>query len=277
MILARGGRPGVMGILNVTPDSFSGDGRLDRAAISRGEALIAAGAEMLDIGGESTRPSMTPVSVEEEIARVVPVIRALAGRIPISIDTRNAATMAAALAAGAAVVNDVTALRHDPEAIGVVARAGCPVVIMHMPGTDPRIMQSLAHYADVVAEVTGFLLARAAELRAAGIGEIALDPGIGFGKTLEQNLALLAALPGLTRHGYPVLLGASRKSFIAKLSAAPADQRLGGSLAAALAGAQAGVDWLRVHDVAETRQALTVFCAIREASETSDKGLNPGS
>ncbi len=274
MILSRGGRPGVMGILNVTPDSFSGDGRLDEAAILRGEALIAAGADMLDIGGESTRPSMTPVPVEEEIARVLPVIRALAGRIPISIDTRNAATMEAALAAGAAVVNDVTALGHDPDALALVARKNCPVIIMHMPGNDPRTMQARAHYADVVAEVTGFLLTRAAELQAAGVRDIALDPGIGFGKTLEHNLALLAALPALTAHGYPVLLGASRKSFIAKLSPAPADQRLGGSLAAALAGAQAGVAWLRVHDVAETRQALAVWSAIRHASETGDKGLN---
>ena len=267
--------PGVMGILNVTPDSFSGDGRPSGAAILRGEAMIAAGADMLDVGGESTRPSMTPVAVEEEIARVVPVIRALAPRIRISIDTRNAATMAAALAAGASVVNDVTALRHDPAALGLVARAGCPVIIMHMPGTDPRRMQAQARYTDVVAEVTAFLLDRAAALRAAGVGDITLDPGIGFGKTLEQNLALLAALPALAGHGYPVLLGASRKSFIDRLSPAPADQRLGGSLAAALAGASAGVAWLRVHDVGETRQALAVWAAIRHASEMAGTSLNP--
>ena len=258
-----------MGILNVTPDSFSGDGRLDEAAILRGEALIAAGADMLDIGGESTRPRATPVPVAEEIARVVPVIRALAARIHISIDTRNAATMAAALQAGASVVNDVTALRHDPDAVRTVARAGCPVIIMHMPGTDPRTMQDDPRYDDVAAEVTDFLLARAGELRAAGITDIALDPGIGFGKTLAHNLALLAGLPALVARGYPVLLGASRKSFIAKISPSALENRLPGSIAAALAGAAAGVAWLRVHDVAETRQALSVWAAIHDATETA--------
>ncbi len=265
----RRGMPGVMGILNVTPDSFSGDGRLSEAAILRGEQLIAAGADMLDVGGESTRPTMTPVPVAEEIARVVPVIRALAPRIPISIDTRNAATMDAALEAGARVVNDVTALRHDPDAVGVVARRNCPVIIMHMPGTDPRRMQDNPHYEDVAAEVSDFLLARAAALRAAGITNICLDPGIGFGKTLAQNLTLLARLPGLVAEGYPVLLGASRKSFIAKISPASVENRLPGSLAAALAGAGAGVAWLRVHDVAETCQALAVWRAIHDAGETA--------
>ncbi len=261
--------PRVMGILNVTPDSFSGDGRLDEAAILRGEALIAAGAEMLDIGGESTRPGALPVSPQDEIRRIVPVIEALAPRIPISIDTRHAATMAAALQAGARVINDVTALRHDPAALEVVARAGCPVIIMHMSGTDPRTMQAQTGYSDVVAEVTAFLLARAATLRAAGLAEICLDPGIGFGKTLAQNLALLRALPALASHGFPVLLGASRKSFIAGVSPAPVEARLPGSLAAALAGAAAGIAWLRVHDVAETRQALAVWGAIHGTGKTA--------
>jgi dihydropteroate synthase len=261
--------PRVMGILNVTPDSFSGDGRPVEAAILRGRALIAAGADMLDIGGESTRPGMTPVAVAEEIARVVPVIQALAPLIPISIDTRNAATMAAALAAGARVVNDVTALRHDPAALEVVAQSGCPVIIMHMPGTDPRRMQAQTGYTDVVAEVRDFLLTRAKTLRQAGIWDICLDPGIGFGKTLPQNLALLRALPALVAQGLPVLLGASRKSFISGISPAPVYQRLPGSLAAALAGADAGVAWLRVHDVPETRQALAVWAAIHAAGETA--------
>ncbi len=261
--------PRVMGILNVTPDSFSGDGRPVEAAILRGRALIAAGADMLDIGGESTRPGMTPVTVAEEIARVVPVIQALAPLIPISIDTRNAATMAAALAAGARVVNDVTALRHDPAALEVAAQSGWPVIIMHMPGTDPRHMQAQTAYTDVVAEVRDFLLTRAKTLRHAGICDICLDPGIGFGKTLPQNLALLRALPALVAQGLPVLLGASRKSFISGISPAPVEQRLPGSLAAALAGADAGVAWLRVHDVAETRQALAVWAAIHGAGETA--------
>jgi dihydropteroate synthase len=264
-----GRMPGVMGILNVTPDSFSGDGRLAEAAILYGRALIASGANMLDVGGESTRPGMSPVAVEDEIARVVPVIEALSPLIPISIDTRNAATMAAALDAGATVVNDVTALRHDAEALALVARRNCPVIIMHMPGTDPRTMQAQTGYADVVAEVTGFLLERAAALRAAGISQICLDPGIGFGKTLTQNLALLRALPALVGQGYPVLLGASRKSFIAGVTPVPVEARLPGSLAAALTGAGAGVAWLRVHDVAETRQALAVWAAIHDAGETA--------
>ena len=171
--------------------------------------------------------------------------------------------------AGARVVNDVTALRHDPAALEVVAQSGCPVIIMHMPGTDPRHMQAQTVYTDVVAEVRDFLLTRAKTLRQAGICDICLDPGIGFGKTLPQNLALLRALPALVAQGLPVLLGASRKSFISRISPAPVEQRLPGSLAAALAGAEAGVAWLRVHDVAETRQALAVWAAIHGAGETA--------
>ncbi len=259
-----------MGIVNVTPDSFSGDGRAgSAAAIAHGHALLEAGADMLDIGGESTRPGAAPVSPQDEAARILPVIRALAPHAAISVDTRHAATMQAALDAGARVVNDVTALRHDPAAIRVVAAARCPVVIMHMLGTDPRTMQSAPTYADAPAEVAGFLLDRAAALRAAGIAaaDIALDPGIGFGKTLAHNLQLLRALPRLVALGYTVLLGASRKSFIDRIIAAPDPaMRLPGSIAAAIAGAAGGVSWVRVHDVAETRQALAVWHAI--AAET---------
>lgn len=257
--------PRIMGIVNVTPDSFSGDGRGPQAAIAHGHALLEAGAEMLDIGGESTRPGAAPVLPEEEIARVVPVIRALAPHVPISIDTRHAATMRAALDAGARVVNDVTALRHDPAALDVVVAARCPVIIMHMLGTDPRHMQDAPEYRDVLAEVTGFLLERAEVLRAAGVApaDICLDPGIGFGKTLEHNLALLRGLPALAGHGYAVLLGASRKSFIHRITPAPeAASRVPGSIAAAIAGAAAGVSWVRVHDVGQTRQALAVWGAI---------------
>ncbi|MCS6892681.1 MAG: dihydropteroate synthase [Rhodovarius sp.] len=268
--------PRLMGILNVTPDSFSGDGLTDpAAAIARGRALLAAGAEMLDIGGESTRPGATPVSPEEEMARILPVVRALAREAVISVDTRHAATMRAALAAGARVINDVTALRYDPEAISVVVAARCPVILMHMLGTDPARMQDAPAYGDVVAEVTGHLLERAALLRAAGLPAecICLDPGIGFGKTDAHNLALLAALPDLTAHGYAVMLGASRKSFIGRIAGEPdPTRRLPGSIAAALAGAAAGVSWLRVHDVAETRQALAIWAAIR-ASGTHPAGV----
>jgi len=254
-----------MGIVNVTPDSFSGDGRGAADAIAHGHALLEAGAEMLDIGGESTRPGAAPVPPEAEIARVVPVIRALAPLAPVSIDTRHAATMRAALDAGARVVNDVTALRHDPAALDVVVQARCPVIIMHMLGTDPRRMQDAPHYDDVLAEVTGFLLERAAVLRAAGVAaaDIALDPGIGFGKTLQHNLALLRGLGRLAGQGYTVLLGASRKSFIHRITPAPEPAaRVPGSIAAALTGAAAGVSWVRVHDVAQTRQALAVWGAI---------------
>ena len=246
-----------MGILNTTPDSFSGDGRTTQAAIAYGHALISAGADILDIGGESTRPGASPVPVDEEIDRVVPVIRALAPHIRISIDTRNAATMRAALDAGASIVNDVTALRHDPDALPLIRAARCPVILMHMPGTDPRAMQADPRYADVVAEVRDHLLERAALLSGQ---EVWLDPGIGFGKTLAHNLALLRHLPALVATGFPILLGASRKSFIGRLD--PAADRLPGSLAAALAGAAAGVAWVRVHDVAATRQALAVWRAI---------------
>jgi dihydropteroate synthase len=265
------GRPLVMGIVNVTPDSFSDGGRHfdPRAAIAAGHAMLEAGADLLDIGGESTRPGAEPVTVEEEIGRILPVVRDLAKAATVSVDTRNAATMRAALEAGAEVVNDISALRHDPAAAHVVAEAECGVILMHMRGTDPRTMQQDIHYDDVVAEVAAFLAERVAFAEAQGIARarIALDPGIGFGKRMAENLALTERLALLAGLGCPVLFGASRKRFIGELSGVEdADRRLAGSLAAAIAATQRGAAILRVHDVAETVQALAVLAAC-EAGE----------
>ena len=269
--LAELGRPLVMGIVNVTPDSFSDGGRhFDaRAAIAAGHAMLEAGADLLDIGGESTRPGAAPVSVEEEIARVLPVLRELAKAATVSVDTRNAATMRAALEAGAEIVNDISALRHDTDAARLVAEAECGVVLMHMKGTDPRTMQQDIAYEDVVLEVAEFLADRIAFAEAAGIARrrIAVDPGIGFGKRMPQNLALIERLSLLATLGCPVLFGASRKRFIGELSGVEvAEDRVAGSLAAAIAAAQRGAAILRVHDVAETVQALAVLAAC-EAGE----------
>ncbi|MCU0986528.1 MAG: dihydropteroate synthase [Acetobacteraceae bacterium] len=270
-------RPLVMGTINVTPDSFSDGGRFLAAdrAIAAGQAMRAAGADILDIGGESTRPGAAPVPPEEEQARVLPVIRALAPAGPVSIDTRNAATMRAALDAGAAIVNDVSALRHDPAAAKVVAEAGCPVILMHMRGT-PETMKGLATYRDVALDVAEELAERVAEAEAAGIprGRIVLDPGIGFAKTPAQNLVLLARLPLLHGLGCPLLVGVSRKSFIGLYGGAPnTDDRLPGSLAAGLAAVAAGAAILRVHDVAETVQALAIWRAIASAGMADASGL----
>jgi dihydropteroate synthase len=263
-----------MGIVNVTPDSFSDGGRfLDRAAaLGQARRLIDAGADILDIGGESTRPGATPVPAAEEIARVVPLIEAIraASDVTISIDTMKPAVVRAAVAAGATMWNDVAALRFasDTSEMGapeVAAELGCEVVLMHMLG-QPGTMQDDPRYDDVVAEVEAFLLARALTAMAAGVAreKIWLDPGIGFGKTPAHNLALLAALPRLVGLGYPILLGASRKRFIAALDPLGADPaaRLGGSLAAHLHAAACGVAAVRVHDVRETAQALAVWGAV---------------
>jgi dihydropteroate synthase len=258
-----------MGIVNTTPDSFSGDGRDPRAAVGHGLALIEAGADMLDIGGESTRPGAQQVDQTEEIYRVEALVAELGARTraAISIDTMKPAVARRAVAAGAAMWNDVTALRHAPDSAATAAALGCEVVLMHMRG-DPRTMQVAPTYADVVSEVIEFLEQRAEVAIAAGVerAKIWVDPGIGFGKTLEHNLALLKALPRIVALGFPVLLGASRKGFIGKIdptASSPGD-RLGGSLAVALAGARAGVAAVRVHDVYETKQALSVYAAILE-------------
>lgn len=269
-------RPRVMGIVNVTPDSFSDGGQFYSAAdgIEHARRMIAQGADILDIGGESTRPGATPVSEFDEILRVVPLIEAIrkASDIPISIDTMKPGVARAAIKAGATIWNDVAALRFSPQGPEVAAELGCEVVLMHMLG-EPGTMQDAPRYDDVVAEVEAFLLARAFTAMAAGVAKekIWLDPGIGFGKTLEHNLALLAALPRFVALGYPILLGASRKRFIAGIdpSADEASDRLGGSIAAHLVGAQAGVAAVRVHDVRETVQALEVLSAIRSVAPTT--------
>ena len=257
-------RPCVMGVVNVTPDSFSDGGRYlaPEAAISHGVQLETEGADILDIGGESTRPGSDPIDREEECRRVLPVIEALAkrARVPISIDTRNAQVMRRAVDAGARMINDVSALTHDPNSLAVAAASGLPVVLMHAKG-DPRTMQRNPTYDDVVLDVYDALAERLAACEAAGIarGRLIVDPGIGFGKTLAHNLALLGALSIFHGLGCPILLGASRKSFITKLTGAAADDRLPASLAAALQGLAQGVQIVRVHDVAATRQAIALW------------------
>ena len=264
-------RPGLMGVVNVTPDSFSDGGRFFGLAAARTHAarMLAEGADILDLGGESTRPGAEPVSEIEELRRVVPLIQAIRhdAAAPISIDTMKPVVARAAVAAGADIWNDVYALRA-PDAPETAAALGCEVVLMHMQG-EPRSMQNDPRYEDVVAEVCAFLLSRAEAAMAAGVArdKITLDPGIGFGKTPAHNLALIAGLRQIKALGFPVLLGVSRKRFIRSLdpSAIEASDRLGGSLAAALAGAANGADILRVHDVRETAQALAVWDAVRSA------------
>jgi dihydropteroate synthase len=256
-------RPALMGVIN---DSFSdgGDCATAEAAIAHGRALRAEGAAILDVGGESTRPGSEPVAEAEELRRVLPVVRALAADGVVSIDTRRAAVMRPALAAGARIVNDIAALA-GAGSLAAVAETGASVILMHMRG-EPRTMQRDPVYADVVREVYDFLAARIDACLEAGItlDRIAVDPGIGFGKTLDHNLALLRKMSIFQSLGCPVVLGVSRKSFIEKLAgqATPPKARLAGSLAAALAGITHGVRILRVHDVAETRQALAVWQAI---------------
>lgn len=264
-------RPLVMGIVNTTPDSFSDGGRhFDAAtAIAAGHAMLEAGADILDIGGESTRPGAAPVTPEEEVARIRPVVRELAKAAVVSIDTRHAATMQAALDEGAEIVNDVSALRQDARSVRVVQEARAPVVLMHMPVLDPRRMQEATGYDDVVLEVARFLRQRVETAEALGIqrGRIAIDPGIGFGKTAAQNLQLLNRLPLLASIGCRILVGASRKRFIGEVTGVetPAE-RLPGSVAVALAAAAGGAAILRVHDVAETAQALQMWRACVEGS-----------
>jgi dihydropteroate synthase len=254
-----------MGVVNVTPDSFSDGGRyLDAgAAIRHGEKLLRDGAGILDIGGESTRPGAEPVGEAEELRRVVPVVEALAGRGVLSIDTSKAVVAEAAIDAGASIVNDVTALQGDPEMAGLCAERGVGVVLMHMPG-DPRTMQDDPRYDDVVDDIKGFLVERVEFAVAAGIAEkrVWVDPGIGFGKTLEHNLELLRRLGELRELGRPLVIGASRKSFIGKVDGSSVEDRIGGSLASAVVAAAEGADVLRVHDVAETAQALAVTKAV---------------
>jgi dihydropteroate synthase len=261
--------PRIMGIVNVTPDSFSDGGLLgsSEAAIAHALRLAAEGADILDIGGESTRPGSLAITVEEELRRVIPVIEGLAGQTTalISIDTRKAEVMRRALAAGAHIINDVAALTYAPACLEVAAASGAPTILMHAQG-DPRTMQAAPRYDDCLLDVYDWLAARIDACVAAGIDRTRLivDPGIGFGKTLDHNLELLAGLTLFHGLGVPVLLGASRKSFIGALTGVKvARDRVAGSIAAALHGAAQGVQILRVHDVAETRQALTVWEAMQ--------------
>ncbi|MFQ5348709.1 MAG: dihydropteroate synthase, partial [Rhodothalassiaceae bacterium] len=269
-LLRQSGRPLVMGILNVTPDSFSDGGRFAAPdqAVAHARAMIAAGADIIDIGGESTRPGATPLWPEEEIARILPVISALAdARVPLSVDTRHAAVMEAALDAGAAIINDVSALSHDPESLALMAERRCPLVLMHARG-DPRTMQDNPVYEDVLGEVFAFLEGRLRACEAAGIPRqrLIVDPGIGFGKTVRHNLTLINRIAAFHGLGVPVLLGASRKRFIGALAQEERpDHRLAGSLAVALAAVDKGVQILRVHDVAETVQALAVHQGLQDA------------
>ena len=260
-------RPSLMGIVNVTPDSFSDGGRYAHAdaAIARVHELVADGATIVDLGGESTRPGSEPVPLDEELRRLVPVLEGLAGAAPVSVDTAKAEVARRALALGAELVNEVTALRGDPQMAEVVAASGSLVCLMHMQGT-PGSMQKNPVYADVVGEVADFLRTRAAAAVAAGVPREAIwiDPGIGFGKTLEHNLDLLANLDRIKALGLHTVLGVSRKRVLRAIdpTAVESGDRLGGSLAGALIGAQAGMDAVRVHDVRETVQALTVWAAV---------------
>ena len=263
-----------MGVLNVTPDSFS-DGGLHATvdtAVAHGLALRAQGADLVDVGGESTRPGAAPVGEAEEIDRVIPVIEALVsdGAI-VSVDTMKPAVMRAAIAAGASMVNDVRALR-EPGALEAVAQGGVGVCLMHMRGT-PASMQEAPEYVDVVADVRGFLMSRAGACEAAGIARerIAIDPGFGFGKTKAHNLALLARLGDIAALGYPVLAGLSRKSTLGAITGRPEEGRVAASVAAALIAVERGASILRVHDVQETVDALKVLHAVVHAGDIATK------
>lgn len=256
-----------MGIVNVTPDSFSDGGQFNSvpAAVEHGVCLVDEGAHILDIGGESTRPGALDVSLQEELDRVIPVIEKLSAqtRAKISVDTRKSAVAIAAIEAGAHIWNDVSALTYSSDSLSVAARLQCDIVLMHAQG-GPATMQDDPSYKDVVTEVSDWLLERVHACELAGIkrDRLVIDPGIGFGKTLDHNLSLLVGLKSFQDMGLPVLVGASRKSFISAIDQkAGVDDRLGGSIAAALLAMQNGAAILRVHDVAQTRQALAVWRA----------------
>jgi dihydropteroate synthase len=262
-------RPILMGIVNVTPDSFSDGGQHDQTdtAIAHARQLIAQGAHILDIGGESTRPGAAPVTLEIELARIMPILDAVKDSgAAISIDTCKAEVMRAALAEGADMINDVTGMRTAQARAVVAQHPNCGVCVMHMQG-EPRTMQQNPHYDDVVREVHQALLHQAHTLQESGVdrSRISIDPGLGFGKTLAQNYQLIAELETIASSGYPVVFGASRKSMLGAVTGQSVDQRLAGSLAAALAGVAHGAKVLRVHDMAETRDALMVWQAVKNS------------
>jgi dihydropteroate synthase len=267
-------RPLIMGVLNVTPDSFSDGGRYwdPAAALGHALAMAEAGADWIDVGGESTRPGAVEVPLDVELSRVIPVIESITRRcpVPVSVDTSKPEIMRAAAAAGARLINDVYALRRTG-ALDAAVQTGLPVCLMHMQG-EPRAMQEAPQYEDVVAEVESFLLGRAKACQAAGMAktDIWLDPGFGFGKSLQHNLELLRALPRLAAHGYPVLAGLSRKSMLGASTGRDAGDRLAGSLALAMLAAQGGAAVLRVHDVAQTRDMLKVLAAVWPGSRAPE-------
>lgn len=275
-VLPLGARPLVMGILNVTPDSFSDGGRYQdvEAAVRHGVEMAEAGADVIDVGGESTRPGALTVSGEDEAARVIPVIRALVRAFygkpaapVLSVDTRKAGVARQALEAGAHIINDVTALEGEPGMMDVVREYAAGIVLMHMRG-DPATMQQDPRYGDVVAEVSAYLAGRVAALTAAGVKAetLALDPGIGFGKTVEHNIRLMAGLQTLVASGHPVVIGLSRKSFISRITGRDVAQRLAGSLAGAVWAAAQGAHVWRVHDVAESVDAARMVEALRRGT-----------
>ncbi len=259
-------RPLLMGIVNATPDSFSDGGRFlqSSAAVEQALRLVDEGADILDIGGESTRPGSSGVSAEEELQRVVPVIRQLAERIkiPISIDTSKSAVAREALQAGAVIVNDISGLRFDPQMIDLCRESQCGIICMHMQGT-PQTMQAAPHYDHVVEEICSFFNERLQTLTAAGIAaeRIAFDPGVGFGKTAQHNIQILTAIRQFQSIGRPILIGHSRKGFLQKVTGRPLDERLFGTIGVSVAVAHQGVDLIRVHDVAANRDAIAAFLA----------------
>ncbi|MDP5240025.1 dihydropteroate synthase [Uliginosibacterium sp. 31-16] len=257
--------PAIMAIINVTPDSFSGDGLSGsiEASLRQAELALSNGARILDVGGESSRPGSESVSVEQELERVIPVVEALVQLgAPVSVDTVKPEVMCAAIAAGATIINDINALRA-PGAIDVVAASDAGVCLMHMQG-QPRSMQQAPSYDDVVAEVDAFLLERCAALESAGVrrSRVALDPGFGFGKSLEHNLRLFRGMPLVNAHGYPLLVGVSRKTMLGAVTGRAVNERMPASIVTAVLAAQRGASILRVHDVAATRDALAMWAAI---------------
>ena len=260
----------IMGVINVTPDSFSdaGEGFAQVDAVARGKAMVEAGVDILDVGGESTRPGAQEISISEELDRVIPVIEGLLETgVILSVDTRHAEVMAGAIQAGAHIINDVTALTGEPKSLEVVANLGCPVILMHMQG-EPGTMQNAPMYEDAPREVSDYLAKRIKACEAAGIArsQIAIDPGIGFGKTVDHNLQIIKQIERLHEHGCAIVLGVSRKRFIGLITDTQNPQgRLPGSLAAAVYARTKGVQIFRVHDVAESKQALLICDYIQSA------------